>query len=183
MSVARHSVEVLSPARAIPGYSGGAASLRSSTRRDTGRVYLRRYAVQGPRPRYGKLLLVVFLLGSLLFSKVWESIIANSLSMDRERLRREVRALENRIRLSSELRDQAALREGIDSQSLRAQGFLAPDPARIIEIDLDQAMPRAVSQPGVVDRLGALLRRIHPNRPAAPEPDVAAVPVRAGVAR
>jgi len=157
--------------------------LRSSTRSDSGRAYLRRYAVQAPRPQYGKLLLALCLLGSLLFSKVWESTIANSLSMDRERLRREVRGLENRIRLSSELRDQAALREGIDSQTLRAQGFVAPDPARIIEIDLDQAMPRAVSRPGVIDRLGALFRRIHKSRPAPPEADVSAVPVRAGVAQ
>ncbi len=180
MSVARNSLEILTPARATPGHSGGAPS-RSSTRSDSGRVYLRRYAVQAARPRYGKLLLALFLLGSLLFSKVWESTIANSLSMDRERLRREVRALENRIRLSSELRDQAALREGIDSQTLRAQGFVAPDPARIIEIDLDQAMPRAVSRAGVVDRIGALFRRIHKGRPASPEPGVTAVPVRAAV--
>jgi hypothetical protein len=182
MSVARNSLESLAPAHATPGRSGAPRS-RSSARSDSGRVYLRRYAVQAPRPRYGKLLLALCLLGSLLFSKVWESTIANSLSMERERLRREVRALENRIRLSSELRDQAALREGIDSQTLRAQGFVAPDPARIIEIDLDQAMPRAVSRPGVVDRLGALLRRIREGRPAAPVPDGAAVPVRAGVDR
>ena len=183
MSVARQSLEILSPARATPGHSGGAPLGRSSARSGSARVYLRRYAVQGPRPRYGKLLLALCLLGSLLFSKVWESTITNSLSMDRERLRREVRALENRIRLSSELRDQAALREGIDSQSLRAQGFVSPDPARIIEIDLDQAMPRAVSRAGVVDRIGALLRRIHPSRPTAPDPGVTAVPVRAGVDR
>ena len=178
MSVAQLP-KVLAPARA-PGYVGAAPAPRKG---DSGRVYLRRYAVQGPRPRYGKLLLALCLLGSLLFSKVWESTIANSLSMERERLRREVRALENRIRLSSELRDQAALREGIDSQTLHAQGFVAPDPARIIEIDLDQAMPRAISRPGVVDRLGAFFRRLHRNRPAPPEPDVTAVPVRAAVAR
>jgi len=180
VSVARNTLEVLTPAPAIPGRSGGAPP-RASARSDSGRVYLRRYAVQAPRPRYGKLLLGLFLLGSLLFAKVWESTIANSLSMDRERLRREVRGLENRIRLSSELRDQAALREGIDSQTLRAQGFVAPDPARIIEIDLDQAMPRAVSRPGVVDRLGALFRRIHKGRTPLPEADAAAVPVRAEV--
>ena len=182
MSVARNSVEIMTPARATPGRPGG-SPLRAPTRGDSGRVYLRRYAVQGPRPRYGRLLLGVLLLGSLLFSKVWESTIANSLSMERERLRREVRGLENRIRLSSELRDQAALREGIDSQTLRAQGFVAPDPARIIEIDLDQAMPRAVSRPGVVDRLGAFFRRIHRGRPVPPDADVEAVPVRAGVGR
>ncbi|HYR68523.1 MAG TPA: hypothetical protein VER77_01455, partial [Candidatus Dormibacteraeota bacterium] len=67
-------------------------------------------------------------------------------------------------------------------QTLRAQGFVAPDPARIIEIDLDQAMPRAVSRPGVVDRLGAFFRRIHKSRPA-PYADATVVPVRAEVGR
>jgi hypothetical protein len=182
VSVASNTLEILTPGGAISGRSGGAPA-RASARADSGRVYLRRYSVQAPRPRYGKLLLALFVLGSLLFSKVWESTITNSLSMERERLRREVRGLENRIRLSSELRDQAALREGIDSQTLRAQGFVAPDPARIIEIDLDQAMPRAVSRPGVVDRLGAFFRRIHKGRPAPLDADVTAVPVRAAVGR
>jgi hypothetical protein len=177
VSLARESLEVLIPALETPTPSGVAP------KRVGARVYLRRYAVQRPRARYGRLLLALCLLGSLLFSKVWESTIANSLSMDQDRLRREVRALENRIRLSSELRDQAALREGIDSQTLRARGFIAPDPARIIEIDLDQAMPRAVSRSSVADRLGALLKRIRLGRPAAPDPDVTAVPVRAGVDR
>jgi hypothetical protein len=149
----------------------------------TGRVYLRRYAVQLPRRRHGKLLLGLFILGALLFSKVWESTVANSLSMERDRLRREVRALENRIRLSSELSDQAALREGIDSQALRAQGFVAPDPARIIEIDLNQAMPRAVSRAGVVARFESWWRRIQQPGRQAPKPDVEAVPVRAVVGR
>ena len=177
MSFARESLEVLVPALEAPRPSGGAP------KRGGARVYLRRYAVQGPRPRHGRLLLALFLLASLLFSKVWESTIANTLSMEQDRLRREVRGLENRIRLSSELRDQAALREGIDSQTLQARGFIAPDPARIIEIDLDQAMPRAVSRASVADRLGALLRRIRLGRPAAPDADVRAVPVRAGVDR
>ena len=177
MSVARGALDALIPALEAPKPIGGAP------RKESARVYLRRYAVQRARPRHGRLLLTLCLLGSLLFSKVWESTIANSLSMDRDRLRREVRALENRIRLSSELRDQAALREGIDSQALRAQGFIAPDPARIIEIDLDQAIPRAVSRASVADRLGALLKRIRLGRPAAPVPEASAVPVRAGIDR
>ncbi|HYR68262.1 MAG TPA: hypothetical protein VER77_00090, partial [Candidatus Dormibacteraeota bacterium] len=84
MSVASNTLEIVTPGRATPGRSGGAPA-RASARAHSGRVYLRRYSVQGPRPRYGKLLLALFVLGSLLFSKVWESTIANSLSMDRER--------------------------------------------------------------------------------------------------
>jgi hypothetical protein len=139
--------------------------------------------VQAPRRRHRKLLVALALLGALLFSKVWESTVANSLSMERDRLRREVRALENRIRLSSELSDQAALREGIDAPALRAQGFIAPDPARIIEIDLNQAMPRALSRSGVAARVEGWWKRIRGTPAAQPQPDVEAVPVRAAVAR
>jgi len=124
----------------------------------------------------------VLLLVTLLFSKVWEGTVANSLSMERDRLRRDVSALQNRIRLSSELRDQAALKEGIDSETLRAQGFVAPDPSRIIEIDLRQAMPRALSS-GVVARVETWLRGLQrpPRTPA--DADARAVPVRASVGR
>ena len=171
MSASRALLRTPAPARQPRRSPGGPARL----------VYLRRYAVQGPRPRHGRLLLGLCLLGALLFSKVWESTVANSLSMERDRLRKDVRALENRIRLSSELSDQAALREGIDSRTLRAQGFVAPDPARIIEIDLDQPLPRAVQGSSVAERIGALLRRLRPAWPGTPEPDVKAVPVRAAV--
>ena len=128
------------PAVALPREGTGPHRSGSAA----GPAYLRRYAVQAPRRRHGMLLVRVLLLVALLFSKVWEGTVANALSMERDRLRREVSGLQNRIRLSSELRDQAALKEGIDSQTLRAQGFMAPDPSRIIEIDLRQAMPRAL---------------------------------------
>jgi hypothetical protein len=137
--------------------------------------------VQAPRRRHGGILLALLLLGMLLFSKVWESTVANSLSMERDRLRREVRALQNRIRLSSELNDQAALKEGIDPQALRAQGFVAPDPARIIEIDLNQAMPRALPRSGVAARVEAWFQRLRGAPPRPPGTDVEAVPVRAAV--
>ncbi|MGH7682468.1 MAG: hypothetical protein ACRENN_10855 [Candidatus Eiseniibacteriota bacterium] len=154
--------------------------------------YLRRYAVQAPRRRHGALLVWGLLLAALLFSKVWEGTVANSLSMERDRLRRDVSALQNRIRLSSDLRDQAALKEGIDSETLRAQGFLAPDPSRIIEIDLRQAMPRALSHSGVVARVETWIRGFQrpprvPDAPGAPgapsDEDARAVPVRASVGR
>lgn len=148
-----------------------------------GRVYLRRYSVQAPRRRHRALLLALVLLATLLFSKVWECTVANSLSMERDRLRREVRGLENRIRLSSELTDQAALKEGIDSQALRSQGFVAPEPARIIEIDLNQTLPRALARSGVVARLETWIKGLRgaPARP--PDADVEAVPVKAAVGR
>lgn len=152
----------------------------------TGPAYLRRYAVQAPRRPHGKILVWVLLLVALLFSKVWEGTVANTLSMERDRLRREVSGLQNRIRLSSDLRDQAALREGIDSQTLRARGFMAPDPSRIIEIDLRQAMPRALSHSGVVARVETWLRRFQgpPVPPGAPpDADARAIPVRASVGR
>ncbi len=166
---------------AIPACEAVEVAARS--RKETGRAYLRRYAVQAPRRRHGALLLALLLLGALLFSKVWESTVANSLSMERDRLTREVRGLENRIRLSSELSDQAALREGIDSQTLRAQGFIAPDPARIIEIDLNQAMPRALPRSGVVARVETWLKHFQSNPVRPPEADPEAVPVRAAVGR
>ncbi len=170
------------PAVALP--REGAGPHRSGSA--TGPAYLRRYAVQAPRRPHGKLLVWVLLLVALLFSKVWEGTVANTLSMERDRLRREVSGLQNRIRLSSELRDQAALREGIDSQTLRAQGFMAPDPSRIIEIDLRQAMPRALSHSGVVARVETWLRRFQgpPVPPGAPaDADARAIPVRASVGR
>lgn len=151
----------------------------TGTRLERGRPYLRRYSVQPGRSRLGYHLLALLLLGGLLFARVWESTVANSLSMERDRLRREVRALENRVRLSSELSDQAALREGVNAGTLHTQGFLAPDPSQIIDIDLDQAIPRAVSRGSVV----AWFRRVTQGPPVGRGSDVEAVPVRARVGR
>jgi SAM-dependent methyltransferase len=74
--------------------------------------------------------------------------------MERDRLRREVRALENRLQLSSELSEQSSLLSGVDPRSLRALGFVAPDPSHIVDIDLKGALPRAV-QHGVAARLSS----------------------------
>jgi hypothetical protein len=122
-------------------------------------------------------------LACLLFAKVWECTVANSLSMDRDRLRSEVRSLENRIRLSTELRDQAALARGIDSETLRAEGFMNPDPARIIDIDLNQPVARAVAEDGVVARFGAWLHRFSGPRPVNRATEVEPVSFEAGAGR
>ncbi|HEY6572091.1 MAG TPA: hypothetical protein VI198_02130, partial [Candidatus Eisenbacteria bacterium] len=112
--------------------------------------YLRRYRLE-PRRNHGRLVAFVLVLMAILFLKVWQSTAASTLSMERDRLRREVRVLENRIRLSSELRVQAALREGLDHQALAALGFQNPDPSAVVDIDLGQTAPSiARSGEGVV---------------------------------
>jgi hypothetical protein len=145
-------------------------------------AYLRRYAPQGRPARTRRLLVASLALLLLLFTKVWESTVAQSLSMERDKLRREVRALGNRIRLSAELSERTALHEGIDPRALESRGFVAPDPSRIVEIDLSTGMPRAVRKDGVVARLGSWIqKRIRPEARPARAPDAEAVPVRAQV--
>ena len=146
-------------------------------------VYLRRYAPQGRPARTRRLVFAFVALLLLLFAKVWESTVASSLSMERDKLRREVRALGNRIRLSSELSERAALHGGIDPRSLESRGFVAPDPSRIVEIDLSTGMPRAVRREGVAARLGSWIQeRFRPDvRPARAPGEPEQVPVRAQV--
>jgi hypothetical protein len=99
----------------------------------------------------------------------------------RERLRREVRALENRIHLSSELAVRAALREGLDYEALAGQGFQSPDPSAIVDIDLANAVPSVRSKGGVAARLsstvGSLLRGLLPGdtRDRGTRPNLATV--------
>ena len=128
-------------------------------------TYLRRYRLE-PRRRHGRILVFALLVMVLLFAKVWQSTAANTLSMERDRLRREVRVLENRIRLSSELRVQAALREGLDHAALAERGFQNPDPTAIVQIDLSEPVPQAVrGRDGVVARFGSFLHGL--SRPHA----------------
>jgi len=146
-------------------------------------AYLRRYAVRGRRVRYGKPLLIGLAAILLLFARVWESTVAHATAMERDRLRREVRALENRLQLSSELSEQSSLLSGVDPRSLRALGFVAPDPSHIVDIDLKDALPHAVPH-SVAARLSSWWRGLR-GRDVAPwsparEP-VDAVPVRAQV--
>lgn len=144
-------------------------------------AYLRRYAPQGRPARTRSFALAFLALLTLLFAGVWESTVASSLSMERDKLRREVRALGNRIRLSAELSERTALLEGIDPRSLEARGFTAPDPSRIVEIDLTTGMPRAVRPQGVAARLGSWLRRFRDGHDPARVSDPDALPVRAQV--
>jgi len=145
------------------------------------RVYLRRFRSDARRPWDLRLVLGLTLLAALLFAKVWECTVANSLSMDRDRLRLDVRALSNRIQLSSEVRDRAVLLEQVDPRRLQAEGFVAPAPAQIIDIDLAQPTARAIPHEGVAARLGAWFRSVHPVRPSPGPNEAEAVPVRARI--
>jgi hypothetical protein len=126
--------------------------------------YLRRYRLE-PRRSHSRLVAFVLVLMVILFAKVWQSTAANTLSMERDRLRREVRVLENRIRLSSELRVQAALREGLDHSTLTALGFQNPDPAAVVNIELSDAAPsHGRGGDGVVARFSGFWRGMQGER-------------------
>ena len=108
-----------------------------------------------------RLIAVSLIIASLLFTKVWERTVSNSLSMERDRLAHDVRSLENRIRITRDLEEQAAFRSGVDLESLSRLGFLNPDPAHVVDVDL--ALPRAQSpRPSLVSRLLAGARRALP---------------------
>ncbi len=142
--------------------------------------YLRRYRLE-PRRSHGRLVAGVLVLMVLLFAKSWQSIDANALSMERDRLRREVRVLENRIRLSSELRVQAALREGLDHQALAALGFQNPDPAAVVTIDLSRTASTVPGGgEGVVARFSGLVRGFQRERSPRAE-ELHALPVSSPV--
>jgi hypothetical protein len=131
--------------------------------------YLRRPRLARPRgKRHRILLLGLAVVTGLLFTKVWQVTAAHSLSAERDELRHEVRALENRIHLSSELAVRAALKEGLDYQALAGQGFQSPDPSAIVDIDLANPVP-SLRPRGATARLsasvGRLLRGLLPGAP------------------
>ena len=131
--------------------------------------YLRRARLARPRGKRHRLALVVLAAGmALLFTKVWQVTAAHGLSAERDRLRREVRALENRMHLSSELAVRAALREGLDYEALAGQGFLSPDPSAIVDIDLAHPVPSVRPREGVAARLSSQVGQI--LRGFLPEP-------------
>lgn len=142
-------------------------------------AYLRRYAVRGRRVRYGRPLLIGLAALLLLMARVWENTVAHATAMERDRLRREVRALENRLQLSSEVSDQSSLLSGVDPRSLRALGFVAPDPAHIVDIDLQESLPHAV--PTVAARVSSWFRGLKRRDATPATPGADAVPVRAQV--
>jgi len=105
---------------------------------------------------------------SLLFTKVWQVTASHGLSAERDQLRHEVRALENRIHLSSELAVRAALKEGLDYQALAGQGFLSPDPSAIVDIDLANPVPSVRARGGaarLTASVGRILRGFLPGAP------------------
>jgi len=116
----------------------------------------------------------------LLFTKVWERTASNSLSMERDRLAREVRSLENRIRLTRDLEEQAAFRSGIDLTALGTLGFQNPDPARVVDVDLAEPRARRVSRPWLGARLLASARRAMPSFLTERVVGLPAAPVEAG---
>ena len=148
--------------------------------------YLRRAASVRPRTRRPLPIVIgLAFLTALLFARVWQVTAAHSLSMERDRLRKEVHGLENRIRLSSELAMQEALHEGLNYAALAKQGFVSPEPAALVDIDLARPFPRVVPRDGAIARLsadvGRIVRGILPARPNTSE--VRVIPVAAETAR
>lgn len=151
--------------------------------------YLRRVRGAHPRPRAKRstpLVLGVIVVTSLLFARVWQVTSAHALAMDKDRLKKEVAALENRIRLSSDLAVQEALHQGLDYAALARQGFQSPGPDALVDVDLARPYARVVSRQGVMTRLsadvGRFVRGILPARREAPAPDdIRVLPVTAEV--
>lgn len=137
--------------------------------------FLRRARGAHPRPRARRPLPLVIgltVVTALAFLRVGQVTSAHALAMEKDRLKKEVGALENRIRLSSELAVQEALREGLDYAALAKQGFHSPNPDALVDVDLAQPYPRVVSRQGAMERLsadvGRLVRGILPARREAP---------------
>jgi hypothetical protein len=128
-------------------------------------AYLREYRTQPRRAVPPRVLLLFLVLAGMLFLRVWERTQANSLAMQRDRLALDVRALSNRIQLSTELADQEALQEGLSLNTLTARGFESPDPAQIIQIDPALTAGPAAPKPGGLKAvLSRALHRILPER-------------------
>jgi hypothetical protein len=131
-------------------------------------------AAQGPGPYLrlrtqpkrrvsGRAIALLLIAASLLFTKVWERTVANSLSMERDRLTREVRSLENRIRITRDLEEQAAFKSGVDLAGLGRLGFQNPDPAHVVDVDLALPSARRSLRPALGARLLASVRKALPS--------------------
>lgn len=153
--------------------------------------YLRRVRAAHPRVRARlplPLVLGVIVVTALLFARVWQVTSAHALAYEKDRLKKEVAALENRIRLSSDLAVQEALHEGLDYAALAKQGFQSPGPDALVDVDLAQPYPRVVSRQGAMARLsadvGRFVRGILPARRDASRnsDDIRVLPVTAEVA-
>ncbi len=122
-----------------------------------------RFRTQPRRRVSGRAIALLLIAASLLFTKVWERTVANSLSMERDRLAREVRSLENRIRITRDLEEQAAFRNGVDLAGLGRLGFQNPDPAHVVDVDLALPRARRSSRPAFGARLLAGVRKALPS--------------------
>jgi hypothetical protein len=111
----------------------------------------------------GRVVAIFLIAASLLFTKVWERTVANSLSMERDHLARDVRSLENRIRITRDLEEQAAFRNGADLQSLAKLGFQNPDPSRVVDVDLAAVRAHRGLRPALGPRLLQTLARALPS--------------------
>jgi len=138
-----------------------------------------RIRTQAKRRVSGRVIVLLLIAASLLFTKVWERTVANSLSMERDHLARDVRSLENRIRITRDLEEQAAFRNGVDLESLAKLGFQNPDPSRVVDVDLALARVRG-PRPPLGARLMETLRRALPPSLAERVVGLPVAPVEAG---
>ncbi len=142
-----------------------------------------RFRTQSKRRMSGRIIALLLVAASLLFAKVWERTVSNSLSMERDRLARDVRSLENRIRITRDLEEQAAFRDGIDLTGLTRLGFQNPDPARVVDVDLVSPRVRRGLHPALGARLMGALRKTLPSFLTERVVGLPAAPVEAGGSR
>ncbi|HZE19335.1 MAG TPA: hypothetical protein VE402_04365 [Candidatus Angelobacter sp.] len=142
-----------------------------------------RFRTQPKRRVNLRVIALLLLAASLLFTKVWERTVANSLSMERDRLAREVRSLENRIRITRDLEEQAAFRSGVDLESLEKLGFQNPDPSRVVDVDLNLPRAARARRPALAARILAGVRKALPAFLTERIVGLPAAPVEAGGTR
>jgi len=131
----------------------------------------------------GRVIALLLIAAVLLFTKVWERTVANSLSMERDRLARDVRSLENGIRITRDLEEQAAFRNGVDLAGLGKLGFQNPDPARVVDVDLASPCARSGLSPALGARIMAAVRKALPKSLTERVVGLPAAPVEAGGSR
>jgi len=142
-----------------------------------------RLRTQPKRRVSGRVIAFLLLAAALLFTKVLERTVANSLSMERDRLARDVRSLENRIRITRDLEEQAAFKNGVDLAGLGKLGFQNPDPARVVDVDLASPRVRRGSSPALGARIMAAVRKALPKSLTERVVGLPAAPVEAGGSR
>ncbi len=142
-----------------------------------------RFRIQPKRRVSARLIGLLLIAAMLLFAKVWERTVANSLSMERDRLARDVRTLQNRIRITRDLEEQTAFRSGIDLTSLSRLGFQNPDPARVVDVNLALPRARGGSKMTLAARILGAVRKALPSFLTERVVGLPAAPVEAGGTR